>query len=595
MPFNVYQESEPTAVLVFGVLLLALNAIAIVVYVDWRRLFELLRSTAKSVKEVTKKNMLGDRDAKNGPVEDENQKLVDEKLIDRSFLRLRNSFVLLLSLSALINLLKLKDLALGTYTESLLLTEVLFLTVYCTLLLATWLAVKRCLPRWAQILLCNVVFLCSGSLTVSSCLDDAEHGIMYKAIFFSLITCVLLSGALAENFWMVTAWNLLHACGVTVVGATFQDDRFTIFWNQGVPLLNVLTVFWSWRLSTSELLQVEKEIQDNSLAHKHQAAITLLSRICDACFFVDHKFRILEDAPQLSVLLFQGGASLKNKRLQQFLATDRDRDNFLAEMTRNDENPMMTGAMHLQLRDGMSNILQVEMFHVETTVGANGQREHFLGIRELVDLRKHPDFDDFADFGSVPKTSETSLSPQHMSPHISVEKVKNLAGAESGSLLPSLEDLDAPSGADESAVLPSPGEDYRPVQNCVLEFDAISLKVISATEAFCTRVPIDLEADLEFTDLLIEKDKKLFRRQFEHCCNEFMNSSDMEHNFRMPVTLAGSSNTLSGSSQISSTWVFMLKKNEKQDGVTVHGIMDGIKRRKKGSKPPSPAVSRDWC
>jgi len=145
-----------------------------------------------------------------------------------------------------------------------------------------------------------------------------------------------------------------------------------------------------WRSRTST---VRQEITATMLQGENNSLSMLLTLMCDVVVEVNEDLCIVDDSPKLSALLTLGGRtkSLKGAKLQDFMPSEEDRQNFqqrLLEPMRSDGMSediagFLPGALPVKMLDSLGNSLTMEIYY--TQCNRLSQRRFFLGLREYTD------------------------------------------------------------------------------------------------------------------------------------------------------------------------------------------------------------------
>lgn len=226
-------------------------------------------------------------------------------------------------------------------------------------------------------------------LTVSPMItqgDAKQVHMCFRAMFPIQIVAPVLTGSVI----LVGIWTFLYANAIVLA---VHSAPPVLSWSPlivmeeqyAIGLVVVLGCAWYKQLSDAE---VESRLRAEASLSENNANKSLLATMCDAVLELNEDLTLVDDCPQLGVMLLHGGSARTNKGqdLQQFLSAADDRTRFKGYMDSSpvDRSGGLAMAFHSRMRDGLGNTLHVEMFHVPSTF-LDGKRKHVLGIREQRD------------------------------------------------------------------------------------------------------------------------------------------------------------------------------------------------------------------
>jgi hypothetical protein len=118
---------------------------------------------------------------------------------------------------------------------------------------------------------------------------------------------------------------------------------------------------------------------------ENKAARKLLNTVCDATVELNSDLLVAEDAPRFASMLQHGvNRSLKGMPLQNFLVDD-DEHTFSDKIGSGfDDDGSMANVFNARIRDSISNVLRVEIFHVPIA-SIISPTSHLIGLREYAD------------------------------------------------------------------------------------------------------------------------------------------------------------------------------------------------------------------
>jgi len=140
--------------------------------------------------------------------------------------------------------------------------------------------------------------------------------------------------------------------------------------------------------------RVREESETAALRSESSGLWNLLDLVCDVVVSLDDQLRITDKASRFSALVMTQGRNVEGECLKDFMPELADREAFercaTAQTSLEDTAPR---AIHVKLRDGLGNMLRVELFCVQ--VQHVLKTTHFIGIREFSDCALLPEFKRF--------------------------------------------------------------------------------------------------------------------------------------------------------------------------------------------------------
>jgi len=176
----------------------------------------------------------------------------------------------------------------------------------------------------------------------------------------------------------------------------------------GLSYTVMVTMLNAWAARTARIeasLAAEKAM----LCGERSGLRDLMELSCDVVVNMADDLRLSENASRLAAMVkLQGGGCLKGMRLQDFMPEESDKTRFedcVAAMSRmagetssaagvsGETHSATPRALHVKLRDGLGNLVKVELFcaRIQTVLGTSfvvGLREFSDGIAELVERRR---------------------------------------------------------------------------------------------------------------------------------------------------------------------------------------------------------------
>ncbi|CAK0907154.1 unnamed protein product [Prorocentrum cordatum] len=135
------------------------------------------------------------------------------------------------------------------------------------------------------------------------------------------------------------------------------------------------------------MLRIIHEIQASISQSESQASRSLLNIICDATVELDGRLQIMDETPRLASLLQHGcDRSLRGSSMLQFIL-EEDQQQF-TQSIRSSSDECMANVFHTRVRDSISNVIRMEVFHVPVTSYLKAD-SHLIGVREYADVIKN--------------------------------------------------------------------------------------------------------------------------------------------------------------------------------------------------------------
>jgi hypothetical protein len=128
------------------------------------------------------------------------------------------------------------------------------------------------------------------------------------------------------------------------------------------------------------------EIRATISKGENKAARKLLNTVCDATVELNSDLLVAEDAPRFASMLQHGvNRSVKGMPLQHFLVDEDEQHMFSTKICSGfDDDASMANVFNIRIRDSISNILRVEVFHVPIASSIS-PISHLIGLREYSD------------------------------------------------------------------------------------------------------------------------------------------------------------------------------------------------------------------
>ncbi|CAJ1397507.1 unnamed protein product [Effrenium voratum] len=219
-------------------------------------------------------------------------------------------------------------------------------------------------------------------------------------VFLSNVACHAANRlALEERFENLRVENVVSAEGgrvwqhlARILGDRMEDfeeglKTWMSLYTSSTILYDVSVIFACcivcFCLHQGLLLNVKQGIEAANLRSEGKACSALLGTICDAHFFLDADLRLEHDEPGLASMLFHLKTN-QGTNFDQCLASEEDKTHFVEMIEKSNADDTFARAMHAHVRDGVGNIIPMEIFHVRTS-DALGEVKHLVGIREYGD------------------------------------------------------------------------------------------------------------------------------------------------------------------------------------------------------------------
>jgi len=193
-----------------------------------------------------------------------------------------------------------------------------------------------------------------------------------------------------QKRWHVAGWNIIYMCAAfyTIDRAQVTGEEWSLFFNAQAWYAMAVFGVASVARNTTEA-EARGEAEKASLHGERSAFRNMLELVCDVVAPLDDGLRLMEETSRLSAMVtFRQKSSIKGMCIQDFMPDADDKTAFescmasLAEEA-DEAHATMSRVLHSKLRDGLGNILSVELFCVLTSlIFGNG---YLVGIREFSD------------------------------------------------------------------------------------------------------------------------------------------------------------------------------------------------------------------
>jgi len=217
--------------------------------------------------------------------------------------------------------------------------------------------------------------------------DEVEASfiqVMIIIIAVTVGTCVVMP-IRTHMLWVFATWGLCMFSAVTLTTSSpYPRLRpFLLF-----QLMNVagFALFAGFRneshLRKEWLAQRQIEKQCDISEKQRQGFSHLLNRLCDCLLQLGPRFEIIEPCPNLAAMLFlTTGRPLQGSRFCDYLASEDDRDRFVAALGSNTSETESSGILPTHLRDAQSREVQVHIYYTSFH-DKDGSLYHIIGIVE---------------------------------------------------------------------------------------------------------------------------------------------------------------------------------------------------------------------
>lgn len=254
-----------------------------------------------------------------------------------------------------------------------------------------------------------VVMLMLGLAAVSLCPGRTlagRAGAAYSTLMGFACALMFFAVPVSENVFVTEGMLLVTRICLSV---RYHRTHVVLFWNLvfiivgghrmysalGLPFLCIVVSYQTWNFVAVVLLSywaaedtgadVRRQVEALALQDESCGLWTLLDLVCDVVVPLDAALRITEKAPRFGAMVTLQGRSVEGMRLQDFMPRADDRQAFerCAQAEAEGEDIALPRALQVKFRDGLGNILDVELFFVQ--FWTLGHRRSFVGVRELGD------------------------------------------------------------------------------------------------------------------------------------------------------------------------------------------------------------------
>ncbi|CAK0875296.1 unnamed protein product [Prorocentrum cordatum] len=231
----------------------------------------------------------------------------------------------------------------------------------------------------------QTLFMSSGPAEQLPFVAAAGFSVLIRGLWSLVCMNWPLVGCLtALHFVCVCAGFARTAASCTNDGQVENVDVVKVFvGGELVGDITILVFAPLWRHFSC--LRILHEIQASISQSENEAARSLLNIVCDATVELDGNLQIMDETSRLASLLQHGcDRSLKGVSILQFVV-EEDHHMFTDRMSSaGDES--VANLFHARVRDGISNVLKMEIFHVPVTGCRLRADSHLIGVREFADV-----------------------------------------------------------------------------------------------------------------------------------------------------------------------------------------------------------------
>ncbi|CAK0905469.1 unnamed protein product [Prorocentrum cordatum] len=274
-----------------------------------------------------------------------------------------------------------------TFWQDVVCISVGFLGVFCQLALRHRQEQATVSAVYVVFMLGQTVFVSAGPAEQVPYIAIASLCMLSRALFS--VACMrvpVVLGMTLLHFFCATAGFSRTEASCTAGHSSCQQQHMQIFCVvELVGDVAIIVCSVAWRDSCR--LRILHEIQASISQRDSSASRSLLNIVCDATVELDERLHIVDETPRLASLLQHGtDRSLRGSSMVHFVV-EEDRKLFTDRIcSANDE--CMANVFHTRVRDGISNVLNMEVFHVRAS-GYLKPDSHLIGVREYADATEH--------------------------------------------------------------------------------------------------------------------------------------------------------------------------------------------------------------
>jgi len=238
-----------------------------------------------------------------------------------------------------------------------------------------------------------IMFLVALAVSVS---PKRPTMLMLSASYSQIFRIVMCSSYATDGkLWLVVFWNIV---GLVVASYTYYDIESSGV-QSGVTSLQYaleqsLSCIFAMmcHYSASQKLRTDavNHLLNQSLHGKKSAMNSLLDVMCDVVVEVDSDLQLAEESQRLAAMMTPGSKSLvKGTCLEKFMPFDEDKDKYRRQLRSSGEfegGGLAAGALHVKMRDSMSNVISVDLFYVQCSLYEDQQKHYLIGLRESADI-----------------------------------------------------------------------------------------------------------------------------------------------------------------------------------------------------------------
>jgi len=186
-------------------------------------------------------------------------------------------------------------------------------------------------------------------------------------------------------------WNFTYLIAVSASYSYMDTDCYMLPYPSTVvaaeTMVFIFTMCFFGGVKAAMRTQVRQEIEASMARGESSALTAILNTMSDAVVELDLDLKIVGGSDQLACMLLRGqqGRSLAGVPFVRFAATDEDATHFEGRLKWKPEVPSLAEAFHMKVRDGLSNTIDVEIFHVCKSQHWHNSHHHLIGIREYTE------------------------------------------------------------------------------------------------------------------------------------------------------------------------------------------------------------------
>jgi len=212
--------------------------------------------------------------------------------------------------------------------------------------------------------------------------DKRAEAILSEIVF---VLMRVLASTRYHELWSIVGWNMAYFVLVFCTGwVKFADERWPL---PAYQICSTVVVISLSVVSVRRMREsVRREMETATLRSESSGMRNLLDLVCDVVIPLDEDLRISCKDSRFPAMVMMPGKDVEGLSLTGFMPSMEDRAAFEKCAAAEETEPR---AIHIKLRDGLGNLIPVELFCVRMQPFLG--KAHLIGIREFTDCMPIPE------------------------------------------------------------------------------------------------------------------------------------------------------------------------------------------------------------